>query len=356
MPSALDVLSPETPTGDGRSARTLLIGWELGAGRGHVERLVPVVRAYLEQGWKVVAALRDVPLGNACFAELRDRHDSACLHVVQAPRFRNRRFPAEPLVSLPQIYCYMGFDDPEMVGPLVKQWEVLLRHFRPNAVLSDTSPTLNLAVRGRLPLSVIGNGWTLPPDSEEMPFLKPVPEGVTFPDSEASVVACVAAAVGKDRAPERFCDLLRGNSNILCVIPELDPYREQRTDCYYWSPEMPTPAPVDPVKRRGGLIYLPADHPARASITEACAKSNVAFKAYFGGAGVGQFGNLAVYDRPIDFIREVPRSQVVIHHGGLGTVMWAMVNGVPQWGCGADLEKRLSIDLMLQDVGPLTLE
>jgi len=126
-----------------------------------------------------------------------------------------------------------------------------------------------------------------------------------------------------------------------CVIPELDPYREYRTDCYYWSPEMPTPRPVHPAKRRGGLAYLPADHPARPSIAEARARSNMAFKAYFGGAGAGQFGNLTVYDQPIDFVREVPRSQMVIHHGGLGTAMWAMVNHVSQWGRGVDLEKSI---------------
>lgn len=342
LPSALDVLVPQTTANDDGSGRTLLIGWELGAGRGHVERLVPVIRLYLERGWKVVAVLRDVPLGNACFAGLRDRYGPGRLHVAQAPRFRNRRFPDQPLVSLPQIYCYMGFDDLEMVAPLVRQWEVLLRHFRPDAVLSDASPALNLAVRGRLPLSVIGNGWTLPPDCDAMPLLKPVPEGVAFPDFEANVVACASAAVGRVRAPERFCDLLRGDRNALCVIPELDPYREHRTDRYYWSPEMPAPASVDPAERRGGLVYLPADHPARASVTEACAKSNIAFKGYFGGAGAGRFGNLTVYDRPIDFIREVPRSKVVIHHGGLGTAMWAMVNHVSQWPCARDTEKSLT--------------
>ena len=44
MPSALGAAMPQNPIG--RSAGTLLVGWELGAGRGHVERLVPIVRAY----------------------------------------------------------------------------------------------------------------------------------------------------------------------------------------------------------------------------------------------------------------------------------------------------------------------
>ena len=79
-------------------------------------------------------------------------------------------------------------------------------------------------------------------------------------------------------------------------------------------------------------------------ISEACATSNIAFRAYFGGEGVGQFGTLTVQAEPIDFSREVPRSKIVIHHGGLGTAMWAMVNGVAQWGCANDFEKSFYRD------------
>ena len=279
---------------------------------------------------------------------MRDRFGPSRLEVVQAPRFLNRRFPAVRLVSLAQIYCYMGFDDPQMVGALVSEWEQCLRLYAPDIILSDASPSLNLAARKRVPIVVIGNGWTIPPDQDRVPLLRPPGEGVEVEDYEERIVSCARQVVGNDRAPDRFCDLLRGDWNALCVIPELDPYRDCRTDPYYWSPEMPAPRPVDPAERRGGLVYLPANHPARASITNACAKSNIAFRAYFGGAGAGQFGNLAVYDRPIDFIREVPRSQVVIHHGGLGTAMWAMVNGVPQWGSGADLEKSIILDAARQ--------
>jgi UDP:flavonoid glycosyltransferase YjiC (YdhE family) len=37
---------------------------------------------------------------------------------------------------------------------------------------------------------------------------------------------------------------------------------------------------------------------------------------------------------------------MVIHHGGVGTVMWAMVNHVPLWGCASDLEKHLNMQLV----------
>ena len=179
--------------------KTVLIGWELGAGRGHVERLVPIVRKYLEQGWRVIGALRDAQLGLERFPGLRAQFGADRLQVIQAPRFLDRPFPETPLFSLAQIYCYMGFDDPAMVAPLVGAWEQLLTHYKPALVLSDASPSLNLAARGQFQLTVIGNGWTIPPDCAPLPILLPAPEGVEPFEFEARVIRCVQAVVGSDR-------------------------------------------------------------------------------------------------------------------------------------------------------------
>ena len=329
--------------------KTVLIGWELGAGRGHVERLAPMVTKYLEQGWRVIAVLRDMPLALERFASLRAAYGPARLEVLQAPRFADRPFPDVPLFSLAQIYCYMGFDDPAMVAPLVAEWERLLAHYRPQLVLSDASPNLNLAARGSFRLTVIGNGWTIPPDCDLTPSLRPVPDGVLLQDFEARVVDCARGVVGSDRAPRRFCDLLRGEHNLVFTIPELDPYRAVRSDRYVWPPELPSPAPVDPVQRSGGLIYLPFDHPAHQNVIEACSKSSIPFIGYFGGEGVGQYGNLRVVAKPIDFVREVPRSKLVIHHGGLGTAIWCMANQVPQVIYARDLEKKLIAQAVMKN-------
>ena len=62
MPSALDILIRNGPIASNVAGNTLLVGWELGGGRGHVEHLVPVVNAWLDQGWRVTVALRDAPL------------------------------------------------------------------------------------------------------------------------------------------------------------------------------------------------------------------------------------------------------------------------------------------------------
>ena len=41
------------------SAR-VLIGWELGGGSGHIQRIVPLARSFLDAGWSVDLAVRDL--------------------------------------------------------------------------------------------------------------------------------------------------------------------------------------------------------------------------------------------------------------------------------------------------------
>jgi UDP:flavonoid glycosyltransferase YjiC (YdhE family) len=330
------------------AVRTVLIGWELGAGRGHVERLVPIIAQYLDQGWRVAAALRDVALAQRCFSGLRAKFGEALLDIIEAPRFLHRAFPAVPLVSLAQIHCYMGFGDPATVAALVRAWERLLGRYRPDLVLADASPSLNLAARERVPLTVIGNGWSVPPGNVVTPLLRAVPEGIVLPDFEARLVAAATTAVGSARAPDRFCDILRGDENRVFTLPLLDPYRAVRNEQVLWPPELPSPPPSQ-AERSGGLVYLPQGHPAQRLVRDACAVGPVSFRAWLGGADAGQCGHLRVEAEPIDFVREVPRSRLVIHHGGLGTAIWCLANRVPQLICAMDLEKHLIGKAVVQE-------
>ncbi|WP_206243585.1 hypothetical protein [Novosphingobium terrae] len=348
FPSALDILLSDAA--QVTSPKTLLIGWELGGGNGHIERMIPVVSAYLELGWRVVIASRDVERCNHRFAHLRACYRVDRLAIIACPSFRKKPFPSAPLVSLAQIFSYMGYSDRNMVEPLVRQWEKILRQIRPDRVLSDYAPALNLAARGRLPLLVIGNGWTLPPSRDVVPAINPLHSIAEFRYHEEQIVDACVGAVGSGRAPRRFCDLLRGDINAICVIPELDPYRKDREEPYVWSPEMPTPAPRPITERDRGIVYLPPNHPHRDAVVRACSQSNLPFRGYFGGLGAGQHGNLKIESSMLNFVEEIPKCKVVIHHGGLSTAMWSMVNAINQWIIPADLEKKITKLLVDQDI------
>jgi rhamnosyltransferase subunit B len=244
--------------------RTVLIGWELGAGRGHAERLVPIVEAYRTNGWKVVAALRDARLG----ADVLGPHQSAIrnghLTIIRAPIFSHTEIERGPVNSLAEILAKTGFSKPGLVRPLVAGWDAILARYRPNVVVSDSAPSLNIVARGRVPLIVIGNGWTIPPDITPPPALIAAPEGSqSLRDAADAVLSAMRTAVSNDTGISRFSDLLRGDHNIVCSLDETDPYHRQRTDRLHWPFEIGAPAVVPPQERSGGLIYLPKNHPAR---------------------------------------------------------------------------------------------
>src|SRR3546814_14121331 len=57
----------------------------------------------------------------------------------------------------------------------ISDWssDVCSSDLRPDVVVGDFSPTLNLAARGRVPSIVVGNGYTIPPGGRPMPPIRP---------------------------------------------------------------------------------------------------------------------------------------------------------------------------------------
>lgn len=320
----------------------MLIGWELGAGRGHAERLVPVIAAYRAKGWNVIAALRDARLG----AEVLRPHQPAVgeghLTIIRAPIFSHTQIERGPVHSLPEILAKTGFDKSDLVLPLIAGWEAILRRYRPDLVISDCAPSLNIATRGRVPLIVIGNGWTIPPDIDPPPAFVALSEGNrSVHDAANAVLSAMSAVVSDSAVVSCFADLLRGDLNIVCSLDETDPYRSRRTEPLHWPFEIaaPTTAPVD--GRSGGLIYLPKNHPARVGVVRQAAHLNLPFEAFFNDVEQVASPNMIVHGKPIDFESIIPQKRVVIHHGGLGTAVWCMANQVPQVILPVDLEKFL---------------
>ena len=322
--------------------KTVLIGWELGAGRGHAERLVPIVTAYRAKGWKVIAALRDARLG----ADVLGPHQSASkgghLTIMRAPIFSHTGMERGPVHSLAEILAKTGFDKPALVRPLIAGWEAILTRCRPDLAISDSAPSLNIVARGRIPLIVIGNGWTVPPDIDPPAIFVPAPKN-SHPSRVAAdaVLSVMRAAVSNVTPVAFFSDLLRGDVNFVCSLGETDPYRHCRTERLYWPFEIAAPAAVPPDERFGGLIYLPKNHQARSVIEQQAAHLGMRFDAFFNEGQERVSPNLFVHDRPMDFASVIPRKRVVVHHGGLGTAIWCMVNQVPQIIFPGDLEKLL---------------
>lgn len=318
----------------------LLIGWELGGGGGHIHRLVPIIGRYLERGWTIVAALRLRHAAQDLFAEtfgasLADGR----LKVVQAPIFLHRSRGPIDASSLAELFAHIGFAESELWMPVVSAWERLIALHRPDAILSDMAPSLNLAASGRLPVVVIGNGWTIPPATYGTAL---------FPDAADPGSANVAAVrvaetafrvTGGRYVSSRFSDLLRGKANMVCTLEAFDPYVTHRQEPYFWPFEIAA-AGKEAKTRERGFIYLSQKHPALPAVLAAVAAGDLEFDAYLDGFEA-TCRNLRVAPQPLDLSRTLPASLFAIHHGGLGTAMECWVNRVPQLVLPLDTEKLI---------------
>ena len=313
-------------------SRSVLIGWELGAGNGHIQRILPLAEAFLADGWQVTAALRDTVRARSQLSAILPHPN---FKLIQAPIFLHERRQASA-DSLALTLANMGFAETELLAPVVSAWRSLISSLAPAVIVSDIAPSLNIAAQGAAPLIVVGNGWTLPPvGAIEHDYFR----GSQKPARSAGE-AILAAARAVGFAGREFTDVLRGTQNFVCVPAELDPYRSKRARELYWPLEMATPAATRSSGRRRGIIYLPGDHSARQLVCDAAASAAIPFQAYFGD-GQPQHPSITVRDRPIDFATELPASGIVIHHGGLGTAAWCLLNRVPQLICPPDFEKYL---------------
>ncbi|MGK6321335.1 nucleotide disphospho-sugar-binding domain-containing protein [Sphingomonas sp. DT-204] len=315
----------------------LLIGWELGAGAGHLHRLVPIIDLYLSRGWSVVAAVRARAAANALFARFERHLADGSLSAVQAPIFLHPSRGPTDAASLPELLAHMGFAEADLVRPVVGAWHRVLIDARPDAIISDMAPSLNIAARGKLPLIVIGNGWTIPPDTADpVPFqLRP---GAQAAASEAAmrVLDTVSKVDGKP-CFGRFSDLLRGSANLVCTLDLFDPYRDHRNEDYYWPVEIAPPAATSHERDRG-FVYLPKNHPALASVLRAIEAGSIPFRGHFSGVEPSA-RNLVASAAPMKLADELPRSRLAVHHGGLGTAIECLIHGVPQMISFLDYEK-----------------
>lgn len=321
-------------------AKHLLIGWELGAGMGHAHRMVPIASAYLSRGWKVTVAARHVLRVKEALSFLLDQHNCR-LSVLQAPIFLHRApITPRPPVSLAEIFARTGFADARLCRPVIRAWCRLLDAIAPDIVLSDFAPSLNVAVAGNCPLLVIGNGWTIPPKQGLPTFAGRTHDSATREAGDRIVKVLQGASEGRWQGSS-FCDLLRGDANFVCTLPQLDPYCPHRTGEHYWPVEIPSADTIQASVRDDVIVYLPGDHPALSLVCAVAERLPWRFHVYAGSADHTPDGHLLFSSQPLNLNALLPSACLAIHHGGLGMANWCLVHRVPQVIFPTDTEKFL---------------
>ena len=331
---------------------TILVTYELGAGLGHLNRLVAVAqRVQGDHNW--VFALPDRALGEPIVR--RAFGDKArVLEGVQWPAPSDPNVRKIPTHTFADVIAIFGFHDGGRLTAKTAQWHTILQEVMPHLIIADFAPTLRLAIGNKVPVVVVGNGYTVPPPGQLLPPIRH--RETSIPALSRANEGRLLAAVNVVRARLRgeaidfFSDLFSGGHTFVCTLPEFDPYRRFRRGPNLWPfniPDVPLGPPV--VQRRGPriFVYLPANHPALPSAISALNDLKLASEIYVSGMTAHELAKrcsqtVRIHSKPADLAQVLPNTSLLIHHGGLATAYAGLLAGVPQLVLPFNLEHSIT--------------
>ncbi len=326
----------------------VLVGYELGAGHGHVHRLMPVVRALEARGHRVTFFLRNIKEN----AVLLARERRAILPVPDlVERIPGVSVPA-PIATYSDIMCHSGFFRRQVLHAGILAWRTLLAQAKPDLVVADHSPALLLACFKDIPVVQVADGFTLAPaEADEFPSYRKGRKAMVSPAHVLRVMRDVQKHNGRPQ-PKTVTEPFRTAGRLVCTLPELDPYGTLRSD--------PVIGPVEglqePQPLPGGephfFAYLSLEHKKTKPFLKGLKACGLAGEIFARGmndkvAKSLERPGLTVHREPQPMKEVIARSSLIIHHGGNGTCCAALSGGRPQVLVPTHMEARLSSDALV---------
>lgn len=322
----------------------VLLTWEMGAGLGHLTQLLPVGRRLWDAGHRVTVAVQNMEAAARtvarAFPEGADR-----LSVVQGVAWAPPQNPdarSVPTPTLADVLRLFNWNNVDLLREMAGKWDALVADVKPDLVIADFSPTLRLAVEGRVPMLVIGTGYSVPPAGRPLPPIRPwdtaVPPFARANEAELLFAANRVRHHRQGRCVDHFSDLFAGDATFVLTIPQFDPYGAHRGGASLPPYNVTPVAPGQPAHTRPGdeaFLYLEHNHPALEPALAALGRQPLRVSAYIGGRRPGQPlpalpDNVRVNEGLVDFAELLPRLRLILHHGGLGTTYAALMAATPQ--------------------------
>lgn len=323
----------------------VILGWELGAGYGHVAMLVPLARALYDIGHTPILVLKDTSV-------LPKDFDADRIRVVKLPAWP--AFQGEPrhvdAETLGDPLLSLGFGSADHLERLAALWDPLLADIRPDVAVIDFAPVLSMVLRGRIPVVAIGTGYSVPPLGRRLGPIRPWVERLSDAaearqDRILDALARVAARRGG--RPAQVADLFTGDAAAVCTIALLDPYNRRRGARPLGPLNIPRTVERRPAAPAYGFAYLAGDAANLPNILEGLRTSPLPFQAFvrhihpdlrrrFEGSA------LRLHDTPQDLVAHMGRAAVVVHHGGMSTTHEALWTGTPQLLVPKTLEQTIT--------------
>ena len=308
----------------------ILIGYEYGLGMGHLARILPISRILSVHNHRVIFFVYNP---QECVQTLvKEKIPIIAVMNIRSniPEMRNQpRYN-----SYSDFMAMAGGYHLEHLYAITLSWKTIFDLYKPDLIICDHSPNCCLAAFGRIPVVLLGDGFTLPPAYE--PFF-PVISGVANivdPDRVLENMRIVQKMHGH-RIPQTITEPFRTAARLFCTLPELDHYLLMRRDKVIGPPPNDLFEPIITPTEPRWFAYLKANFQITSKILENLCTVKIPGEVYINdltheGEERLTLNNIIVHRSPPPMNQILPRVSVVLHHGGNGLSCAALSAGRPQ--------------------------
>ncbi len=316
----------------------ILLGWELGAGNGHTTRLLELAASLSVRGHEPICAPQQI----GPFAAHWPTRQAPVWPRLLGPLIR--RFPQRP-ATMGDVLAYLGLDDPDAMAAMIMAWDRIILDERPDVIVTDYAPMLQLAAKGRVPTLAMGTGFTLPPAHMTcFPGFFGNPAVV----SEGALLATLNDALGRtDRQPiAALPEIFASDRSLISTFEEFDPYRQWRREPV-GAPTIRGSVPFTTGAGDELFVYLNGNAKRPGTFWQGLRDSRLPIRIYDPLLNADHSADLEregirVAPKPLPFKDIVARSRLLLSHGGLGFVSSGLLAGLPQIIIPFDDEKLLT--------------
>lgn len=312
--------------------KRVLLAWELGGGTGYTGWLLDIARQLQARDCQVTLVLREPVTSIHQYASLDAPVLAAPLAPANPPKaLRGRGFHP---CGFADLMLANGFGETHVLHALVRAWRGVIDLAKPDLIVGAYSPVLGMAAFGRVPLALIGYGYTLPPaERASFPLFRKDRKPYADQDELLARVCRVQEALGAP-IPKCLTDIYRGAGRFVLSFPEIDPYQEQRRESVVGALEDLGPIPAFPSAPRF-YAYLVGGQPFLPKLVEGLVQSGlpgaifVRDRTFAPPSGLAEAG-IEWLKQPPPLSQAIAKASLVVHHGGANTLHAALGAARPQ--------------------------
>ena len=326
----------------------ILFAWELGENYGHLSTLLPLARLLRQRKHEPVFVVRDLAVASA----LLGKEFSYLQAPMPSDSIRQPRVP----VSYADILSGSGFGKRDALAGILHAWQVLFALVKPDMVVAQFAPTAIVAARqASIPSLQMDTGFECPPEVKPYPCFRPWMKITreALLEREEELLQTINVVCGW-RA-EDIRTALRADLSLLITLQELDHYSGRRGGRYIGPIFSHNTGEVLAWQSTTGkrvFVYLRPFPELRALLAE-LRQSRAEVIAVIPGidadlADAFSSEQFMIIPRQVRLDTLLPRTDLVISHGGHGLTSACLLQGVPllvfpimieQWMTARNLER-----------------